>query len=525
MKYRIFGLVLMACLLFGSIYGLGYLEDHSVMDNNISEIPGKKGSSAQPFGQFTETVKIADWDRENTFINYHLYLKEGVGPDITTIDERNNNFNNKAKRVLVIGDSFVWGDGVTDPGMTVGMRIQDELNAMSKPGKFMVINKGKSGASTYNHAEYFTPEKIKELAPDLIIYTYYVNDTVPNFNEKMICGDKDVCNQFSPQTAPSYRACIAGEDDYLGKFVKKIIRPNYPSLSSRLLVRKCDAIYQKLLKSKLSDEELWSNNKMNPWFSTWKKAVATLAQNTEGIPTYLAELYFNLPKEENDREVLNVFKDSGFKVIDMPGALSIIKKNGNAVLALNPVNSHSNSWLTKSYAQDIAKTVMEDQKKLAESQEAEEYKTEFNIMSSTLPSNLLIKENTSNSAFLSVPRFKSSDAFPHLIAGEKLPDQFVACMDIGYPHIQLNLNRFFKGDKIKISSSGYKGELTLGYYYYASNFKPIYKEVGLIKNTTEVIFPVVNNGILLTIGDKNIENGCSLNKVISHNPFNLTLKS
>lgn len=525
MKYRIFGLSLLVTLFVGLFLGLNYLEVHSFTESNISEIPGKKGPTGQPFGQFTETVKIADWDRENTFINYHLYLEEGVGPDITTIDERNDNFNEKAKRVLVIGDSFVWGDGVTDPGMTVGIRIQDELNAMTKPGQFMVINKGKSGASTYNHAEYFTPEKIKELAPDIIIYAYYVNDTVPNFNEKMICGDKDVCDQFSPQTAPTYRSCIAGEDDYLGKFIKKIIRPNYPSLSSRMLVRKCDAIYQKLLKTKLSDEELWSNNSLNPWFSTWKQAVNTLAQNTKGIPTYMAELYFNLPKVENDREVLTVFKENGFKVIEMPGAISLIKENGNAVLALNPVNSHSNSWLTKSYAQDIAKVVVSDQGGLVNPQEVKEFNTGYKLISSSLPSNLIVKENTLNSAVLSVPKFKKSDAFPHLIAGETLPDQYVACMDIGYPHIQLNLNRFFKGDRIKVSSKDYLGELTLGYYYYDNNAKPTYIEVGTINNSTEIRIPEINNGILLTIGDKNIKNGCALNKVITLKPFTLTLKS
>ena len=525
MKYRIFGFLLIVTLTFASLFGLSYLEDHSFSDSSISEIPGSKGAVSQPFGQFTETVKIADWDRENTFINYHLFLEEGVGMDITTIDERNDNFNEEAIKVLVIGDSFVWGDGVTDPAMTVGMRIQDELNAQTTPGKYMVINQGRSGASTYNHAEYFTPEKIKELGPDLIIYTYYVNDTVPNFNEKMICGDKTVCDQFSPQTAPEYRACINGTDDYLGKFVKKILRPKYPSLSSRIMVRKCDPIYQRLVKVKHSDEELWSNNALNPWYKTWERAVETLANNTEGIPTYMAELYFNLPNVDNDREVLTVFKDNGFKVIEMPGAIKLIKEFGNAVLALNPVNSHSNSWLNKSYAQDIAKIVLKDIDQLNKANPKEAFNTEYKLLSSSLPSNLSIKENTPVSVELSIPKFKSSDAFPHLIAGEALPDQYVACMDIGYPHIQLNLNRFLRNSKITVEASGYRGDLTVGYYYYDENFKATYQEVGPLSKNKVVNLPPGNNGILLTVGDKSIKDGCSLKKVITLQSFNLSIKA
>ena len=526
MRLRVIGVLTVLSIFLASHLVMSYGNNAIGKISNKSEIPGAGGIAVESFGQFTNGVKIPQWDRENTFINYNLYLQEGIGPDTTSIDQRNLETNPAGIKVLLLGDSFVWGDGVTDAGMMIGTRLQDELNSLTAPGVFTVLSYGKSGASTYNHAEYFTKEKIAEINPDLIVYAYYVNDTVPNFTEKMICLYKTVCNKFSPQTAPAYQKCVQGKANYFDLLVKKEIRNRYPALASQLIVRNCDVIFQYLAKHTHTDEQLWANNKINPWFSTWKTAVSTFANNTKSVPTYMAELYFNEPTVANDNETTAEFVKNGIPVIPMPDALAKVYQVGSGALALNPVNGHANSILTKLYAVDISKYILKsyNYKKLLENTK-QPYLVENKLVSSVLPFSVKIKNNTGTNAELSVTDFTSKDAFPHIIAGVPLPPQFVACTDLGYSHIQVNLNRFLKpGQKIEVTPKKLSNEnYTLGYYYYDKNYAATFKEVGILNGPTTFTVPQDSHGILLTLGVKTRNTNCSLKEVITLSNFAFTI--
>jgi len=523
MRLRALGLIVLSVIILVSMTLLSYGDKSLGKVPDKSAIPGSNGVTGETFGQFTNTVKIAEWDRENTFINYNLFLKQGVGPEITSLDERNDNLNPNGIKVLLIGDSFVWGDGVTDAGMTVGTRLQDELNSLTKPGAFNVISYGKAGASTYNHAEYYTKEKISTINPDVIVYGYYVNDTVPNFNEKMICLDKSLCNQFSPQTAPEYRNCISGDSNKFNKIVKNSVRKLYPSLANELIVRNCDSIFQKLSKSKHTDEELWSDNSINPWFPTWKKAVSIFASNTKGVPTYMAQLYLNKPVLPNVKEIEKEFIANSIPVIPMPSALDKIYEVGSGPLSLNPVNGHSNSTLTKLYAKDIAQYLLANlQPSLIAKSQAQIFASKRNLVASILPVSVKLTQNTSSTSLLAVDDFKESDSFPHLIAGKPLPNQYVACTDLGYPHIQVNLNRFLTPGQRVIFSPNSKDNLnlTLGYYFYDKDYVSKYVEVGPLRSNTQITVPNDSHGMLVTIGIKT-KSKCPLDEVVTLPNFSI----
>lgn len=517
MRLRIISLVVL--FLFSAVaFGVfSYTNKNVGKITYNSDVPGSTQVADVKFGQFTNSVKIAEWDRENTFYNYNLFLKQGIGPDITSLDERNSDVNPKGIRVLVIGDSFVWGDGVTDAGMTIGMRIQDELNSLVGSDIFTVINNGKSGASTYNHAEYFTKERLSKIKPDFIVYAYYVNDTVPNFNEKMICIDKTVCDQFSPQSAPEYRDCIDGKSNVFNKVVTNFVRSRFPSFANDLIVRNCDSIYQKLSKLSHTDEELWSDNEINPWFPTWKKAVATFAANTKDIPTFMAHLYFNKPEVKNDQEITKEFNDLGIPVIPMQSSLDKIYEVGSGVLALNPVNAHSNSTLTKLYAKDIANYLIKKvDPNLISNAKVNAYSSGRKLVSSVLPVSVDVIENSDKSAEILIKNFVKEDDFPHIIAGKPLPSQFVPCVDLGYSHIQVNLNRFIApGKNLTIIPQGSNSsKFTLGYYHYDKDYTPVYQEVGPLSSSLTFKIPEDSHGILLTVGMKNKNKNCPLTEEI-----------
>jgi hypothetical protein len=356
------------------------------------------------------------------------------------------------------------------------------------------------------------------IKPDLIVYAYYVNDTVPNFNEKMICVDKTVCNQFSPQSAPEYRDCIDGKSNVFNKVVTNFVRSRFPSFANDLIIRNCDSIYKRLSIASHTDEQLWSDNKSNPWFPTWKKAVATFATNTKDIPTFMAHLYFNKPEVKNDLEITKEFTDVGIPVIPMQSALDKIYEVGSGSLALNPVNAHSNSILTKLYAKDIANYLIKNiDPNLLSNSKAKGYSSNRKLVSSVLPISVDVTENTSKSAKVSIKNFNKNDDFPHVIAGKPLPSQFVACVDLSYSHIQVNLNRFISpGSTLTISpQSSNAGKFTLGYYHYNKDYTPVFQEVGLLSSNITIKVPEESHGILLTVGMKDKNKNCPLTDVIT----------
>ena len=90
MRLRALGLIVLSVIILVSMTLLSYGDKSLGKVPDKSAIPGSNGVTGETFGQFTNTVKIAEWDRENTFINYNLFLRQGVGPEITSLDERND---------------------------------------------------------------------------------------------------------------------------------------------------------------------------------------------------------------------------------------------------------------------------------------------------------------------------------------------------------------------------------------------------------------------------------------------------
>lgn len=82
-----------------------------------------------------------------------------------------------AFRILVIGDSFAWGDGVYYQD-AFPYRLENRLNEVSRGERFEVINWSRPGWNTVRQLHSLTRE-LQALEPDLAILTFVLNDPEP----------------------------------------------------------------------------------------------------------------------------------------------------------------------------------------------------------------------------------------------------------------------------------------------------------------------------------------------------------
>jgi len=83
------------------------------------------------------------------------------------------------RRIVVLGDSFTWGDKIADTDSTWPVQLERELESVHGLGEFEVLNMAERGYTTANEAE-FMRRFGWEFAPDLLIVQFFVNDALPS---------------------------------------------------------------------------------------------------------------------------------------------------------------------------------------------------------------------------------------------------------------------------------------------------------------------------------------------------------
>jgi hypothetical protein len=122
-------------------------------------------------------VRLAtrSWQQENERINENNFTKVRLAPDewiwrsqgFPATEERR-----KAHRILVVGDSFVWGDGYVNAN-DIWWRQSNELRRRGMPTSSDGARR--RGASTRNELERLR-KVLPRYRPDLVIWSYVTND-------------------------------------------------------------------------------------------------------------------------------------------------------------------------------------------------------------------------------------------------------------------------------------------------------------------------------------------------------------
>ncbi|MBN1354526.1 MAG: SGNH/GDSL hydrolase family protein [Candidatus Omnitrophica bacterium] len=93
-------------------------------------------------------------------------------------------------RIVALGDSFTWGDGIEDYRKTWPEALQERLtDEYAGKKKISVVNMGICGFTSVNEFELFARVG-KNLNPDMIIIQYLINDILPSGPNFMRVGSE-----------------------------------------------------------------------------------------------------------------------------------------------------------------------------------------------------------------------------------------------------------------------------------------------------------------------------------------------
>ncbi len=312
------------------------------------------------------------WTDENHRLNHFTYLKN---------DARKENpvwrsqyipvtpAHAGTKRILVVGDSFVWGDGSSNVNTLWWRQLETELKRRGY-GHVEVIAAGLNGASTEDELGWLN-SLLPQYKPDLVVVGYVTNDP----EERKADGTSFV--KMMSKELP--------DDDQLLANLKGIL----PNLAGQLVqIRKLSRqshLAQKTTALEYADWELALLEGEN--FRSYEKTVASLADTLKAakIPAFVMTLpagfqnktkentatssdFFERVKQYNEErfsKVKPLFAASGLLFVDTTESFAkaasadpLLKANGSALrLGINPGNGHPGPFSTHFYASTAADTI------------------------------------------------------------------------------------------------------------------------------------------------------------------------
>lgn len=142
-------------------------------------------------------LSTQSWQQENARINENNYAKIASAPDEWIWQSRGFRVSperTRPHRILVVGDSFVWGDGYANMNDLWWRQLERELQRRGYE-QVEVIALGECGASTRLQLERLR-KALPRYQPDLVIWGYVTNDAdeglVKQFNYARLEKDRVV---------------------------------------------------------------------------------------------------------------------------------------------------------------------------------------------------------------------------------------------------------------------------------------------------------------------------------------------
>ncbi len=370
------------------------------------------------------------------------------------------------KRVLVVGDSFVWGFGYTNPNMLWWQQL-NTLFLENGYNNVEVVALGKNGLSTYMEYMNLNDDKIiEELDPDLILIGYVLNDPELDGEDSKPLVPLRISDEFPEPT------------NIFIKSFKKI----WPNLYFKIN----DLIFQKYGDDEQFCEKYGYN--YNDWLykissepslsEYEKRAVIPLKRTIEekiGLKDWFFMTLDLFPdKNESDvsKEVLKLFEKHKIKtyntIKNFADKFPEFSWDDVKEWQINPVDSHPGYKTARFYAEEAYKILTTDYPHIVgKKSEVISFPLEIN---DTTPYMLNAKYIGDNTYSLIYPKEGTTDAF--------------LTLPMEMPYVKLNLKYPKKITKIEITGANiesihlFADQINKELGYYVGEVKDLGKKEG-----------------------------------------------
>lgn len=365
--------------IFGSTLLALVVVDHGV----LAWIEAAAAADAQ------SSIQLAtrNWQQEDARINENNLAKIRTEPDdwIWRTDAfPTAETPRKPHRILVVGDSFVWGDGYANMNDIWWRQLERELRRRGYHD-VEVIGLGACGASTRQQLDHLR-SALPRYRPDLVIWGYVTNDPdegrIKQFDYRRL--DKDAVVRL--HDAQSERGLLR-------------------RLNFQLEQRRREKLLQTLPGPKRGYEyQEWEHKLLEPEnLAAYEKTVHEVAafMREAGTPYFFLTLP-NYPGQKSFRAryapVEPIFANAGIEFVDMLDEFAAAYPNANPLSndlawGINPANAHPGVISTRFYARKAADRLERSHPQVL-GPRGEPAATAAPEINDWMPAGLVVRENT-----------------------------------------------------------------------------------------------------------------------------------
>jgi hypothetical protein len=472
MKFRLLSLVSILIISVSGYLGIEALESKLESDYSKSVIipePIFDNTELLNFNSKLQTTTSYDpvipsddsrvWDREVEYLQKQNIMRYSWGPDMRA--QIGHPYSIDDKIILVVGDSFVWGQSVEDTDMRWDRRLEHELNKLGND-RYRVVSLARIGTSTMNQSEWFTEERLQRIRPDAIVVGFVGNDYSPTYSENKYCHQFDIClSEGEPLSVGNPRnkaliKCLLGNESAFGGLLRNYVMPRWPNIGRWMVARWCDpdrvesVEYKDLYSQGRSISDPMSESSW-PYFiesiNLMKRAAGT-------TPIFLADTSNNTREGSNSPGV-KAFEAAGFEIIDMDNIKEVLNKYPKDQMEINPSDNHPGAILTYAYARNAAKSILD---KFGSNTigEASDGKREHELVSNYLPTYLILDSPEKGSTSIVSPGLSHKQKYYNgLEYNRNKSDSLLMtapCGSMGRPHARVMLDpKITSGIKIRLN--------------------------------------------------------------------------
>lgn len=495
-----------------------------------------------------------EWLREAEFYNVQNLERINVDPRtfLVRVGDDAAHTNPDRIRILAVGDSYVWGVGITEPVMVWPRRLEELLEEKWGEGTVEVLLLGQGGLSTMGEAERLSPELLQGLQLDAYVQGFVRNDLDPTGLEKgFVCNPDDPNNVpglGGQPCAPSIEWAINKErfcnDEKTLGMLRGLLGSERVGLADKLTMRRCQELYDAavvVLKEKtgLPDRRDLLRPESNPYWSWYTESVDRIATLTRGLPAAVGRTEADIASyeptdgsEDPTGVPMKVFEDAGITVLPMTNTRAAVRalEAENNVLdrCVNGADcNHFGTVTARAAAEDFAAWLEQviDPARLARAQRGATPVT-APLYYTGLPVGMEVSTNTTRGFEVSYDQATAAASVPASTfnADGETTLQFVPCKGLERPHARVSLARSVRAGvtlRVTLAKGGDSKELVL--YGLDARFRQVYRSLGVLRPGQSLTVKLDSTSTSALLVAEPGTRGCPINEDLRVGNFGLSV--